>query len=376
MKKFIKKIIKSYYCFSNSLKKEKYYKSLLKKNLINNIKSKGEDKWIDKWSKLDKDINPVYYRLFSSYIGEEINIVPDNICQNIIEPILNPRRFIKFYADKNIFDKLFPLGTLPLTILRKMGGTYLKANYEYVAMSDEMLFSILKSFENNKIVIKPSLDTSSGAGVKVFYFDKHNWRDVEDSNVVLNCSYLENKYGENFIIQECLEQSSWQSIFNESSVNTLRLTLYRSVKTNECVITSAIMRIGNKGSVVDNAHAGGRYVGIYSDGTLGKVTLDQWGNKQVVFNGIDFSKEYKVPNWKYILEFSKSLGKCIPHCRLIALDLMLTKDGSPKLIEYNVSAYSPWLFQFTSGSALGEYTDEIIDYCKKRKLAIENIIIW
>lgn len=357
--------------FVNTSKNRKYYISVLKKNSIKNITCLGEKEWIHKWSVLDPKIDPIYYRLFSTYIGNNVNIVPDNVCHNIIEPILNPKRYIKFYADKNIFDRLFPEGTLPRTILRKMGGVYLNSQYEYIDINSDSLLSFLNSQELHKIIIKPSLDTSSGVGVKVFIRHNNMWRDSLDESAFLDKSYLDKEYGDNFIIQECLEQSSDISKFNESSVNTIRLTLYKSVKNNEPFITSAIMRIGNKGSVVDNAHAGGRFVGVFPDGTLGKVTLDQWGGRLVEFNGINFSNEYKIPNWEEIISFSKSLGKHIPHCRLIALDIMVAKNGKPRLIEYNVSAFSPWLFQFTTGSAFSEYTDEIIDYCKDKVSSIE-----
>lgn len=374
MKKKVKKLLKWGMAFVNTSKKRKFYISVLKKNSIKNRTCPGEKEWIHKWSILDSKIDPIYYRLFSSYIGNNINIVPDNICYNIIEPILNPRRYIRYYSDKNIFDRLFPEGTLPRTILRKMGGVYLNAQYEYVDMNDDSLLFFLNSHKLTKIIIKPSLDTSSGVGVKAFIRNSDIWRDCSDEGVLLDKFYLDKEYGDNFIIQEFLEQSSDISKFNESSVNTIRLTLYKSVKTNEPFITSAVMRIGYKGSVVDNAHAGGRFVGIYPNGTLGKVTLDQWGGKLVEFNGINFSNEYKIPNWESIIKFSKSLGKYIPHCKLIALDIMVTKNGEPRLIEYNVSSYSPWLFQFTTSAAFGEYTDEIINYCKDKISSIELLL--
>ena len=375
MKKLVKKIFKWIIALKYSSRKHKYYHYILKKNGIKNVKSIGEDKWVNKWSILDKKIDPIYYRIFSSYIGENPNIVPDNICHNIIEPILNPRRFRKFHADKNIFDKLFPKGILPQTILRKMDGIFFNANYEYIDLNDNKLSTLLNSIGLNKIIIKPSLDTSSGVGVKVFIKEQNNsWHDILDSNTILNCYYLKEKFRDNLIIQEYLEQYSEISKYNESSINTIRLTLYKSVKNNESHITSAIMRIGNKGSVVDNAHAGGRYVGIHLDGTLGKVTLDQWGGKQSKFNDINFENEHKIPNWNRIIEFSKSLGQYIPQCKLIALDIMVAKDGEPRLIEYNVSAYSSWLFQFSIGAALGEYTDEIIEYCKDRISSIEYLL--
>ena len=49
----------------------------------------------------------------------------------------------------------------------------------------------------------------------------------------------------------------------------------------------------------------------------------------------------------------------------------LAKKYRPKLIEFNVDACSSWLYQFSTGTIFGEYTDEVIDYIeselKKRK---------
>ena len=135
------------------------------------------------------------------------------------------------------------------------------------------------------------------------------------------------------------------------------------------------MRIGGKGSVVDNAHAGGCYVGIHSDGSFCKEVLDQFGVKRTVFNGIDFSLgSYVYPNWGKVIEFAKSVGKYVPHHRLIALDIVLDRDNEPHLIEFNIEAYSSWLFQYTIGTAFGEYTDEILDYCKENIADIEEIL--
>lgn len=111
------------------------------------------------------------------------------------------------------------------------------------------------------------------------------------------------------------------SYYNPTSVNTLRLTLYRLVKTDECHIPSAIIRIGANGSLVDNAHAGGGYVGIkVGDGTLCNKVLNQYGESKIVFNNIVFTQAHKISNWDKVVEFAKYIGTCIPHHRLLALE--------------------------------------------------------
>lgn len=184
-------------------------------------------------------------------------------------------------------------------------------------------------------------------------------------------------YGTDFIIQEFLEQHEAINHFCSTSVNTLRLTLYRSVKNDECVIPSAIMRIGNNGSVIDNAHAGGCYVGIEIEtGKLKHEVLDQYGRRYSNFNHINFTIQQQIPAelWTKVLDFAKTIGTYIPHHRLLALDLMIDKDGNPRVVEYNVEHYSMWLFQFTVGPAFGKYTNEIIEYCKKKYDNIEYMI--
>ena len=125
------------------------------------------------------------------------------------------------------------------------------------------------------------------------------------------------------------------------------------------------MRIGGKGSVVDNAHAGGCYVGIHLDGTLCHEVLDQYGRRSENFNGVDFTQNFIYPRWNEVTEFARSVGKYVPHHRLLALDIVLDKNNNPRLIEINCLYYSSWLFQYTIGPSFGKFTDEILEYCRR-----------
>ena len=339
----------------------KQYKALLRRNAIASSKISSEDCWMQKWSVLGSP-NPVYYRLFSHYVGEDLNMSPEDICRTVVEPILDPAPYVPYYSDKNIFDKLFKEGTLAKTILRKMNGMYCDATYQKVELDDAALALLLGKSGCAKIVIKPSVDGESGRGVKLFRYAQKQWREI-GGDAPLTVAFLEANYGADFIIQECLEQHEGLAYFNPTSVNTLRLSLYRSVKTNECAVTRAIIRIGGKGALVDNAHAGGGYVGINPDGSLCHRVLNQYGASCTEFNDIDFTQQHTIPHWDRVVDFAKYIGANVPHHRLLALDIMLDKAGNPRLIEFNCKAYSMWLFQFTTGGALGDYTDEIIEYC-------------
>ena len=60
----------------------------------------GEDIYRSKWKRISKYVSPIDYRLFSHFIGENPNIVPEYVLHNIIEPIFLPREYQQFYNDK------------------------------------------------------------------------------------------------------------------------------------------------------------------------------------------------------------------------------------------------------------------------------------
>ena len=175
-------------------------------------------------------------------------------------------------------------------------------------------------------------------------------------------------FKQNYVVQKAMAQSTFMSQFCKTSVNTIRIAVYRSVKTNIPTVINAIIRIGKDGSLVDNAHAGGMFVGVDKDGILGKYCCNQYGETVSIFNGIDFSSAtYQIPNYKRVKEFAEKVASALPHQRLLALDVMLDENDNPVLLEYNIRAFSVWLFQFTNGAGFGEFTDEIIEYCKEHK---------
>ena len=326
---------------------------------------KGIREWGNKWSILGTP-NYDYYRVFSQYIGPSIDIVPDNICHNVIIPILNPKRYISTYADKNLFDKFIRRkdGTIltPPTLLRCIRGALFDVNYELVES-----YNIKKVLSNEtSIIVKPSIDGSSGKGVMFFDKIQNKWIERDTGEYLIDMIY--EKTGNDFIVQRTMNQSPFMSNLCKTSVNTIRIAVYRSINDNKCHALRAIVRIGKDGSLVDNAHAGGMFIGVDDDGKLGKYCCDQFGQTTTIFNGIDFGKkDLIIPNYSKIKEFAEEIGSYIPHLRLLALDIMIDEKNHPILIEYNVRAFSPWLFQFTCGTAFGKYTDEIIDYCHRHR---------
>lgn len=332
----------------------------------------AEDEHVRKWRQLDRSVTPFYYRFFSNYIKPDVNIAPEYTTHVYIEPILNPLQYRDYYEEKNIYDLMFPKGYLPDTILRSINGCFMDKKYFPIDISDGVLVELCNNYD--RIIVKPTVDSSSGHGIMMFVKSNDKFVSVNKDSDVLSVDLLQKNYRGNFIIQEYLTQSDFLAQFNPTSVNTIRIHAYRSVKTNEVHLIGSILRIGASGSFCDNAHAGGLFIGIVN-GRLSNCLYNQWGESFDSFNGIDFSKEtFIIPNYDKIENFAKQVAKKILHHRSIALDITLDKNNNPRLIEFNLSGFSSWLFQFTVGTAYGDFTDEVIEYCSRCKKN-SNLII-
>lgn len=369
MRQIVKRIIENVYFKINRINSKriciKAYKSYLERNPKLGLPVKGEKEWIAKWKKYDKNISPLSYRIFSRYIGSDINILPMEVCVNLIEPILTPNNLASFYCDKNSFGLLYRKECMPQTFVYNINGKYYNGDYNTIKGDiDSYILS-------DEVIIKPSLE-SSGRGVMLFR--KKDNLFINMDNEILSLSYLNRVYKKDFLIQECFTQSDYLSQFNPSSLNTLRISTYRDVKTGEFSYLRAFLRIGATGSIVDNAHAGGRFIGIDDNGKLGNYLCDQFGVKYILHNGIDFSQnEFVIPNYEDVKKFSIEVSKKFIHHSLLALDIILDKNNNPKLLEVNIQGFGGWAFQFTSGTCFREYTDDILEYCKNQNQTIKIV---
>lgn len=202
----------------------KLYKVIYHNNPLLKKKAVFEEKWLQKWKSLDSHIKIDSYRIFSRYVGEDINILPLEYCATVIEPFLNPKQFWAYYNDKNMFDKIFGTDILPKTIIRNIDGSYYTADYK---IYKEKILSL--SIASKCIIVKPSIDGESGRGVV----------KLQKGNGNIHLESLKLQFGENFIVQECLSQHPYMAQFNNTSVNTIRVMTYRSLATNEVVIPNS-----------------------------------------------------------------------------------------------------------------------------------------
>lgn len=341
------------------------FKRYLQMHHIPNVPQKGEKEYLSKWGgAFYAKIEPYSYRLFMRYT-DSANIVPENIGRCFLETKLNPVVMRPVYEDKNMFPYFIGRDVVPATILCRMnGGPLLDGNFQ-PATND------IKAYFDNRtpLIIKPSVGSSSGQGIHLFtWSEKEGAYISQKDNSRLTKEFLMS-YNANFVLQKAVEQHKDIARYNPTSVNTLRIAVYRSWKDEKPHVLASIMRVGKTGAFVDNAHAGGVFVGINAEnGKVGEKLFDQYGMTTSSWNGLNYAgNDFYIPHWEEIKEFVCNASKKIIHHRLFAFDICLNAEAKPMLIEYNLNSFSYWLFMFTDQNPLGNYTDEIIEFCRTRE---------
>jgi len=342
---------------------------IIKENKISiNRKVEGEQSYLNKWKVFGREVDIRYYRGYYPYIGRDENIVPSNILKSIIDPVLNDSRYVHYYRDKNVYGRLFPKEFLPLTFLRRICGHYYDESYNVISNCNLSKRSILQFvLTTEKFIVKPTVDTTSGKGVLLFIKQPEGVYKSQNGDL-LSFDFIDSFYKDDFIIQEYLNQHRFTAQFNPTSVNTYRVSTYRSIRNNEVHVLGIILRIGKHGSVVDNIHAGGYIVGIKPNGSLNSYLTDSDGHLINNWNGVDFeNSQFVSPHLNLVIDFAKQIATRINHARFLALDIVIDQNENPKLIEYNIGGFGDWAFELNTGSVFGKFTDEIISFCLERQ---------
>lgn len=144
----------------------------------------------------------------------------------------------------------------------------------------------------------------------------------------------------NYILEEKINQIGELSDFNPESVNTIRLTTIFDSKRNIVHIIKANIRLGIKGSSIDNLHAGSIAAHIDVDsGIIYKPGYDKL-NQLHIFHPSSGKQivGFKIPYWEECKDYIRKAAKLLPDVRYVGWDLVSKGDGSFCLIEANDNA--------------------------------------
>ena len=213
-----------------------------------------------------------------------------------------------------------------------------------------------------EVFIKPSVGTSSGQGCFVASFeggrDARTGKTADETLAPL---------GDDFVVQKRLRcHASIAGIYG-GSVNTFRVITYRW--KDEIYHMPACMRVGQGGRYLDNAHAGGMFVGISDDGSLGEKAFTEFRNVFTAHpdTGVIF-RERKIELFPKVLQAARRMSELLPQVGCVNWDFTIDETGTPILIEGNMRCGSVWLSEMPNGCGpFGDRTPEVLRWMRLMK---------
>ena len=270
---------------------------------------------------------------------DEKNRVRDDIRHCYLKYKISPTEYFLFNfrelspsdRDEYLSDKVIYM-TMGKFVGRKLHDTQLEDKFGFYRIAKDyfrrevMLVSSEKDFKKfeefatrvRDIIIKPN-SSACGYGITVEHF---SGRDMVTS--VFND--MMNK-GQDYIVEELIHQSDRLASWNQSSVNTVRISSFFNGK--DFSILCPFIRMGRRGAIVDNGGQGGLYAAI--DAQTGKIVTDgkdelcnvyqEHPDSHIVFKG------WQVPQWEELVELTKKIHGLFPKHKYVGWDFAHTKDG-------------------------------------------------
>lgn len=301
-----------------------------------------------------------WYKVYASISGyKDPRYISEYIYYTKIEPRLNHRGLSEAFCDKNLYHKFIDHKYLPRIFLRNIEGVFYNEDYDLITSTD---LNIIPE-ETLKLVLKNSLETGGGRNIEVFHKISGSLININGEDLFVKIT--QNKRKKNYLLQEYIEQDSYFKKFNPSSVNTVRILTYRSIKDNRIIILQAVLRIGRRGQIVDNQASGGYVCGIEENGTLRSFAIDKFGHKYQKVNNLELNNESKVLFYKEICLVAKDLARLFPYHRLLGFDFAIDLEKRIRLIEINNRNNEINFYQMNNGPLFREYTEEILQFIRK-----------
>lgn len=337
------------------------WKNILnKRKLLKDIKLTTDQKrQIDEFyiHNYGKKIPYWWHRLYMSYTGRfDPQYMPEYIFTTKIEPRSNPRLEALPLENKNLLSALFGnaikdgVVRIPKTYVMCIKGRFFDGSGKPV--SESRVLKILKEIHSvdGEAVMKVTVDTNSGRGVRMLHLDAG---DKENNTFAQTIKKVFSEMGTDFVIQEKIIPHPALKYIYAKSINTVRVITY--ITKEKVCVAPLTLRIGRGGATVDNAHAGGIFIGIDEDGKLLKEAFTDRRERflshpdtGVLFEG------YQLPCMSQVRQAAIDLHQQIPIFNFVSWDLTVDQEGRVVLVEANLHSQSLWFPQMAHGRGVFE----------------------
>lgn len=190
---------------------------------------------------------------------------------------------------------------------------------DLIEISSQEHYDLFRDFcsKHSKMIVKP-VSGNEGKGIYIL--------NVQDKDVKKEFDSIVNKGV--CVIEELVEQSLSLGCFHPSSVNTVRVVTYND--GNNVRILWTLLRMGQGGSFIDNASAGGIIASI--DAETGVVCSKGYSEtKKCLYDCHPETNQkisgYAIPNWDELKSQVQEMATLIPDYHFVGWDLALTDKG-------------------------------------------------
>lgn len=199
-------------------------------------------------------------------------------------------------------------------------------------ITDEEADRIIAGMTGERVYIKKHRG-GGGKGVSIALRGLDGY--YTEDNKKLTSALIREKCGSDcYIFEKQLVQDSVLAKLNPDTINTCRVLTYKGE------VISCAIRVGRKGSYVDNASQGGIVLNLNMEtGRLEEYGLGLFDLTKYYEHpdtGIKF-KDYEVPMWPEVKLLVEKITKVLPYYNSVGFDVATTVDG-PVIIEINTGA--------------------------------------
>lgn len=258
---------------------------------------------------------------------------------------LNPRAYRKITQHKLAEKSFLQFANIPcaafIGFYEPIKGFDAKGS---VLTNEQQLSTLLASYNGQAICIK----IPEGYGGEGFFAGKVF---VEHDEVLLQAfnedkahtlTEVLSRYGqtiarEGLLFEEYINQHEGFSVFNPSSVNTLRVWVLQ--QDNAIKVIGTYIRVGRDGKLTDNGGGGGIMCPVdVNTGVVDKGLTTSIPFREEFEQHPDHQAQFyraQLPCWPEIIACAQDTLKKLPYTRFAGLDIALSTEG-PIIVEVNV----------------------------------------
>lgn len=309
------------------------------------------------WGQLIPVTSYKEYEMFKKVYGFDARFLTHHIYLPVVARLLNDYKYTTIFDDKGLLGYVATSCIkTPHCFIRYIGNDYYNNEMQQLSYEE----AIESCASQDELFIKPSHETSGGKGAKLLRM--HGMDFAKKKEIIKEELSGRNK---DYVVQECLHQHPIMAQFNSSSINTLRITTL--MLNGKFSLGSIILRCGRNGSSIDNWGAGGLLAHVNPNGKIDNIARDIQLNEYKQ-NGDCIFADCSIPQMPEILELiEKAHRENFAICKFIGWDIAINEEGEPVIIELNSSQPGVIGEQLVAGPIFGDRTQEVIDYCKKKK---------